>query len=212
MRRMSFALTTDAILNRTKTVGFRFVRSAWLNLANCRRLTRVVARRGDELDPEHLVRRLMNRVLVQDSGCWEWQGARNWAGYGGLTIAGGTCAAHVIAYILANGDKPSRGYDVMHTCDNPPCINPEHLVRGTRSDNMKDCSRKGRSKAYRGGLPGERNGQAKLTEAAVVAIRRRAATGEYHRVIAADYNVSDAAVDLVVSRKTWKHVADVVQP
>lgn len=109
-----------------------------------RKTQRIVAKRGHESDPEHLARRLANGVSVNDAtGCWEWSRLRNGSGYGMLTIGGRTQYAHRLAFILAGNEIPA-GHYVMHRCDNPACINPDHLTTGTQSDNMRDCYRKGR--------------------------------------------------------------------
>jgi hypothetical protein len=83
------------------------------------------------------------------SGCWLWTGSVSPKGYGGF--GGGTYGkrAHRVSWRLFRGTIPD-GFDVCHKCDTPPCVNPDHLFVGTRSDNMYDCSRKGR--LYRGGM------------------------------------------------------------
>lgn len=81
------------------------------------------------------------------SECIEYEGARTTKGYGQYTLPVGRgkyiMLAHRVAYELAHGPIPA-GLQVMHTCDNPPCVNPEHLRVGTGSDNMRDCVEKGR--------------------------------------------------------------------
>lgn len=80
--------------------------------------------------------------------CLEWQGVRGKAGYG-KTGAGGrggkTLLTHRLAWELTNGPIP-EGMCVCHTCDNPPCVNPDHLWLGTHDDNMRDKVAKGRSR------------------------------------------------------------------
>ena len=77
-------------------------------------------------------------------GCWIWLGSlRNRYGYGGINIQGSVMLAHRVAYAAANGPIPAKAV-VMHTCDTPLCVNPEHLKLGTVSNNMRDMYDKGR--------------------------------------------------------------------
>ena len=74
--------------------------------------------------------------------CWNWQVRAPWH-YGVYYRNGWACAAHRVAYALTYGEVP-RGLVVMHTCDNPPCVNPAHLRLGTHSDNMQNAAAKNR--------------------------------------------------------------------
>lgn len=82
-------------------------------------------------------------IVKRDTQCWEWKGARTKAGYGRTKYKGEAWMAHRLMYTLTNGSIP-EGMVVMHQCDNPCCVNPEHLSVGTQKDNMKDCKNKGR--------------------------------------------------------------------
>jgi hypothetical protein len=90
-----------------------------------------------------LLDRLMSRVIFGLSDCWHFCGSRNQGGYGRLTVDGRMQVVHRLSYELFVGRIPD-GMFVCHRCDNPSCINPDHLWLGTRSENAIDCFRKGR--------------------------------------------------------------------
>lgn len=86
---------------------------------------------------------MLFRVKKTEDGCWEWQSGRVPDGYGDLSVDGKHYSAHRLAWELWNGAVPA-GLCVLHTCDNPPCVNPAHLWLGTKSDNLQDAYDKGR--------------------------------------------------------------------
>src|SRR5262245_56458307 len=107
-----------------------------------------------------------------NSGCWLWLRARksppqNYGVFGVGSYAAGTYRqdyAHRLSYILHHGHIPD-GMCVLHRCDNPPCVNPDHLFLGTHNDNVQDKIAKNRDNF------GERNGQAKISASDVQLIR-----------------------------------------
>lgn len=92
---------------------------------------------------------LWDRVAKRATGCWEWTGGVNSGGYGSMRLGpkrpGGRpqVRPHRFAYYLANGPIPA-GYIIRHTCDNPRCCNPAHLIAGTDADNAHDRAARGR--------------------------------------------------------------------
>lgn len=99
--------------------------------------------------PPHKVTPLEERVWarVDKSGeCWIWTGTRYRRGYGSIWVAGRHKPVHRVVWELVNGPIPTD-LQVCHHCDNPPCVRPDHLFLGTRSDNTIDCVRKGRHKS-----------------------------------------------------------------
>lgn len=101
---------------------------------------------------------------VTQSECWEWNGNRNSYNYGRVFHNRRASMAHRVSYEQFVGPIP-EGYEVRHRCDNPPCVNPEHLLTGTHAENMQDKVRRNRQTS------GERHGRAKLTRTDVDDIR-----------------------------------------
>lgn len=85
---------------------------------------------------------LYSKINKTESGCWEFTGALR-SGYGAIKFKGKTCGAHRVSYEISFGEIP-EGMLVCHKCDNPKCINPDHLFLGTYSENMQDCKVKNR--------------------------------------------------------------------
>ena len=144
--------------------------------------------------------------------CWDWTGTKTPKGYG-RTCGRGQRGAHRISYVLS-GRTLAAGQIVMHSCDNPSCVNPAHLSAGTTADNMRDRDAKGRvatgdrNGARRRPPKGERNPNAILNDSAVVAIRARRASGESLDSIAADFGISKSQASAVAWRRRWAHVPD----
>lgn len=112
--------------------------------------------------------------------------------------------AHVITWENHNKQMVPKGMVVRHTCDNPPCCNPEHLSLGTQGDNVRECHAKGRARP--GVSKGEANGQSKLTEQDVIKIRAEFRQGAAKTALARKYSVSDTLIRKVVNKSAWSHV------
>jgi hypothetical protein len=104
---------------------------------------------------------------------------------------------------MANGPVP-MGMFVCHRCDTPRCVNPAHLFLGTQTDNMRDCSNKGRSNKPRG----EEHPRARLTAGQVVEIRKRHSAGDSLKAIARAFGISWHSVSPIVSGQAWSHVKE----
>lgn len=148
------------------------------------------------------------------SDCWEWQGPRSKNGYGRIGLLGQRYA-HRAAYLLTNGTIPDGAW-ILHSCDNPPCVNPSHLHTGTPQENVDERCARGRSAKGNGSgwhinpssrVRGERCHQAKLTAANVLAIRRRYASGEVsRRELAQSHGITADAVSKILRGERWAHV------
>jgi hypothetical protein len=136
--------------------------------------------------------------------CWIWTGTIQKAnGYGVISESGKKGRrwyAHRYSYTLSNGSIP-EGQVVCHRCDNPACVNPDHLFLGTCRDNMRDATTKNRM------VHGERHHSAKLNEELVMEIRARyAAGGCSYKGLAREYGVFDQAIKYAIIGKTWARV------
>lgn len=158
-----------------------------------------------DISPADRLARLMSKVKKRPDGCWEWMGKRFKNGYGQICISFEPkkikyCLAHRVMWELHHG--PLGKKKALHTCDRPWCVRPSHLFKGTSLDNCRDMYRKGRANPARG----ERSGNAKLTTANVLAMRKAHAKGAKHRVLAVRFGVSQKQVTLIVNRVQWSHV------
>jgi len=138
--------------------------------------------------------------------CWEWTAASQPKGYGRFKVNGRLVGAHRFSYELHYGPIP-EGLWVLHRCDNPKCVNPEHLFLGTRSDNMFDCARKDRLAVHNAPL-GERHPRAKLMNKDILDIRQSYREGCIQKELALGYGVSRQLISQVVTRRIWKHVGE----
>lgn len=102
------------------------------------------------LTPEE---RFMQHVSPEpNTGCWLWLGSSARHGYGSFWLSGRLRPASRVSYELFVGGIP-RGHEVMHRCDNPPCVNPDHLATGTHAMNARDMAIKYRAHRSKSGLP-----------------------------------------------------------
>lgn len=135
-----------------------------------------------------------------NSGCWLWIGADDNKGYGHIKVNGSTIKAHRLSFNLHKGEIPV-GLHVLHTCDNPICVNPDHLFLGTHQDNMLDRQVKGRNPLT---LYGEDNPAHKLTGRQILDIRNKYLPRKYSvRRLAKEYNVSFQLIQKIVTNQVW---------
>jgi hypothetical protein len=168
------------------------------------------------LDSSTLARFWRKIENTDPAKCWNWLAGVSKYGYGKLRVKVDgqwkIMASHRLSYMIHRGDIP-EGVNVLHSCDNPPCVNPEHLFLGTQLDNVKDMHEKGRDNNQRKGprrtllLHGVENYLRKLTEADVVEIRTRKGLGQTAASMASDYLVSKSTIERVLNGKCWSKVA-----
>lgn len=155
------------------------------------------------LTPKQITRFWSKVRKGEPEECWPWIRACNQDGYGRVTIWPHAYQAHRIAYLLTRGAFPHE-LCVLHTCDNPACVNPTHLRLGTHTDNMRDREDKHRRVV----LKGEAVGNSKLAAKDVVCIRQQyAASRVSQRVLALKYHVGISTISEILRRQRWKHVS-----
>lgn len=144
------------------------------------------------------------RKVDKTETCWIWRGNTNPNGYGAIQEGGKgskKILAHRLSYRLHKGDIPV-GMVVMHSCDNPACVNPSHLSIGTYKDNTHDMIAKGRKRVV--APKGVGNGKAKLNDDLVRYIKQN--HKKSHAALARELNVGTTTVRGVRSGRTWSHV------
>ena len=151
-----------------------------------------------------------------DTDCWNWTGSTTSSGYGNLSWGGVPVQAHRVSYALTYGGVSlqtgfrhagkARRYKrfVLHKCDNRLCCNPSHLFLGSMRTNQLDAYTKGRKVQ-----PRSEHANAKLSAAAVRAIRRRYDVGAERQVdLASEFGVSQRVISLVVRRESYKDIEE----
>lgn len=154
------------------------------------------------METTRVVQAAYNRFIkktIEDpqTKCWEWQGHKKKSGYGQFKFQGQQWLAHRWAVFFYRPESFKVAPCVCHSCDNPSCVNPDHLFIGTYSDNAIDRESKGRGRK----LAGDNSTSAKLTWDIVQSIRQDSRNGP---TLAALYGVSRSTINRVKSYKMWK--------
>lgn len=147
--------------------------------------------------------RFLSYVDFTDS-CWLWKGYKSGFGHGSFWLGDGQkTGAHRYAWMHYKGEIPKDIF-VLHKCDVPNCVNPEHLFLGTPDDNMKDMAKKGRGRGPN--ASGELNPRSKLSNSKVQEIRKLykpRTEGLDQKSLAEKYGISKSQISNIVSFKRW---------
>jgi hypothetical protein len=155
---------------------------------------------------ESVRRRFWSKVDTS-AECWLWLAHRNNYGYGKFRVGGRSgvvFSAHRLSWAFANGRLPGLSEQVLHSCDNPACVNPRHLRIGTHADNMRDMAERGR--AYRSQMRGVDHPCAKLSNDDVLSVLRLVAHGATQESIAGALGVTQSTISRIVVGHGWKHI------
>lgn len=135
-----------------------------------------------------------------ENECWNWKSSKNKKGYGRIHLGMVGTTAHRFSYMINKGEIP-EGMFVCHSCDNPGCVNPNHLFLGTNKDNMKDCMDKNRV-AW-----GERTKHSKLNNEQVLEIIDLYKTNRYtEKELGLMFGVSFSNIYQIIEGKTWRRL------
>lgn len=173
--------------------------------------------------PQEVIELIQSRIIVTENGCHEWQGPRTKDGYGQfgeywLVEQYGIKLVHRMMVHVSTGFVfTSRDQQVMHSCHNRPCCNPQHLSVGTSAENMRQVVERRLANGFvpksalkrpgTGHTKGEAHVNAKLTEAQVIEIRARRAAGEKAKDLGREFGVSGTTISAIHRRRKWRHVA-----
>jgi len=149
--------------------------------------------------------------VTKTNGCWLWEGHTSHNGYGRLHIyindKRKIVPAHRLSWEIHNGPVP-KGILVLHKCDNPPCVNPDHLFLGTNKDNTQDSLMKGRA-CLTNCKPqkGEKNGSAILNENMVESVRYQRKNYNYtFKELAGLFNISPSQIANIIHGRSWRNI------
>lgn len=151
----------------------------------------------------YLLRIEDNTAYEPNTGCWLWLAGTSAQGYGRIFHDGKPRLVHRLVYENKFGEIP-HGLDALHHCDNPLCINPDHIFIGTQRDNNLDRDRKGRTPK------GENHYRAKFDSLQIKVIRSigKSITG---RSLAKYFNCAESTISEVLSKRLWKHLYETIK-
>ena len=153
-------------------------------------------RTGSTDDPVRIspIERFEKFFNKNHNDCWIWSGHKDKDGYGTIRAYGKRYKAHRFSYMIYRGEIHDELY-VCHHCDNPSCVNPDHLFLGTNKDNMADMTRKKRQ-------------HSKISEEDVIQIRRLHKLGVKPKELSQKFGLAKNTLSYIINRKSWKHVKD----
>lgn len=142
-------------------------------------------------------------TVPNNNGCMFWLGSKNKKGYGQINVNNKPMLSHRFSYMLHYGAFDNQ-LCVLHKCDMPSCVAPEHLFLGTKKDNMRDCANKGRLKTPN--YKGQNSSSAKLLDCEIPIIRKKLKNGLSCKFLGEFYNVHPDTILSIKIGRTWSHI------
>lgn len=180
-----------------KLVGIKDVRVG-KSLKKCKNCGKIFTSNHNQLVMCSDDCRFSSKIIKTPKGCWEWIGSKDTRGYGSFKYEGKVIKAHRYSYIKYKGNIP-ESMCVCHKCDNPKCVNPEHLFLGTNADNVRDKVNKNR--VYRAW--GELSKRTKLSNEQAMEIY---VSPLKHKELALKYNVKKCVIDDIKRGRSFRNV------
>lgn len=151
------------------------------------------------MERDRAIKRFMRKVdkATAEGGCWEWRAGKKGGGYGVFYLDGKLRGAHRVALLFFKGLDIDAPLEAMHSCDNPSCVNPDHISYGSHSDNMRDASAKGRVVRVQD-WRGELNPKAKLSADQATAIIELVLSGVSRTDAAKQHGVTPERVSQIM--------------
>lgn len=151
------------------------------------------------------------KKVIKTDSCWNWSGYKTSKGYGLFKVNGVQFLTHRFSLMLENklpiakkSERGALGICVLHSCDNPSCVNPKHLRLGTHLENMQDARQRGRK--WRGEFTGEKNKRSTISDAKAREIKRLLKLKILQKDISSQMNVPHYIISNIAVGRSWTHV------
>lgn len=152
--------------------------------------------------------RFLKFVRSEHNGCWIWTGAKNPRGYGAFYLGGKVVNSHRASMLIFKADVLIDGMTVCHSCDNPACVNPDHLWVGTQKDNITDCISKKRKNTA--SSRGEKSGKSTIGNAQAISIFGLKGK-KTRREISMEFGISMDTVSKIFNGLRWSSVTGALE-
>lgn len=143
----------------------------------------------------YIINKVLSNTVLNENGCWDYTGRKNYRGYGDISAAGGSIRTHRLSYYYFYRQNPGNLL-VLHSCDRPVCCNPAHLSIGTTEDNMKQAAERYRM------CRGEANSKTRFSNVEVIKIVKRYNELRNYKAVAEEFNTNDFCIRGIILSPT----------